>query len=114
MSQGKGTTAASPSPKKAASPLVKKTSSAAAEAAVDTLAGSSSSVRGAAGAGVGGKPKATGGPKIYTCYMCGQGFSGSSLGIHQPKCQQKWLAEQAAKPAGELSVVHLLIGFSYC
>ena len=32
---------------------------------------------------------------------CGQGFSGSSLGIHQPKCQQKWLAEQAAKPAGQ-------------
>ena len=48
----------------------------------------------------GGALKGSGGPKIYTCYMCGQGFSGSSLGIHQPKCQQKWLAEQAGKPAG--------------
>ena len=100
VSQGKSTTAVSSSPKKAASPLMKKTSSAAAEAA-DPLAESSSSARGAAGAGLGARPKATGGPKIYTCYMCGQGFSGSSLGIHQPKCQQKWLAEQAAKPAGE-------------
>ena len=117
VSQGKSTAAASPSPKKATSPLVKKTSSAAAEA-VDTLAGSSSSVRAAAGpgGGVGGKPKATGGPKIYTCYMCGQGFSGSSLGLHQPKCQQKWLAEQAAKPPGEfeLSVTHLWVKVGHC
>ena len=57
---------------------------------------------------LGGGPKGGGGPKIYTCYMCGQGFSGSSLGIHQPKCQQKWLAEQAAKPAGSGTNLQLL------
>ena len=105
MSQGKATTTAlSPSLEKTGSPLAKKKSDAAEAASslrqTSSLAGAGPS----AAPGAGAKPKGPGGPKIYTCYMCGQGFSGSSLGIHQPKCQQKWLAEQAAKPAGKLNV----------
>ena len=106
VTQGKGTTAGdlSSSLKKSDSPAAKKKAAAPAVASVDAgMESSLVAVTVKAKSAVGGAPKASGGPKIYTCYMCGQGFSGSSLGIHQPKCQQKWLAEQSAKPAGACS-----------
>lgn len=100
VTQGKGTTAGdlSSSMKKTDSPAAKK--KLAAPAADSGDADSPMAAAPKPKPALGGGPKGAGGPKIYTCYMCGQGFSGSSLGIHQPKCQQKWLAEQAAKPAG--------------
>ena len=100
MTQGKGTTVGDlgSSLKKSDSPATKKKAAAASAGDADgPLAGTITAKPKPA---LGGAPKGSGGPKIYTCYMCGQGFSGSSLGIHQPKCQQKWLAEQAGKPAG--------------
>ena len=103
MTQGKGTTGGdlSSSLKKIDAPAAKKKAAAATAAADVGDAESVTSGTARSKPVLGGAPKGGGGPKIYTCYMCGQGFSGSSLGIHQPKCQQKWLAEQAAKPAGE-------------
>lgn len=102
MTQGKGATAGDlgSSLKKTEAPATKKKAAAAAAAADVSDADSPLSGTAKSKPALGGAPKGGGGPKIYTCYMCGQGFSGSSLGIHQPKCQQKWLAEQAAKPAG--------------
>lgn len=113
MTQGKGTTAGdlSSSLKKTEVPAAKKKAVGAAEPAdlgdVDGLMSGTAKSKPA----LGGAPRGGGGPKIYTCYMCGQGFSGSSLGIHQPKCQQKWLAEQAAKPAGKLLMSHIASSF---
>lgn len=101
MTQGKGTTAGdlSSSLKKSDTPAAKKKAAAAAVDGGDADPPMSGTAK--PKPALGGAPKGGGGgPKIYTCYMCGQGFSGSSLGIHQPKCQQKWLAEQAGKPAG--------------
>jgi len=96
VTQGKGTTAGnmSSSMKKTDSPAARK--KLAAPAADSGDADSPVAAAPKPKPALGGGPKGAGGPKIYTCYMCGQGFSGSSLGIHQPKCQQKWLAEQAA------------------
>ena len=112
MTQGKGTTGGdlSSSLKKIDAPAAKK-KAAAATAAADGDAESVASGTARSKPVLGGAPKGGGGPKIYTCYMCGQGFSGSSLGIHQPKCQQKWLAEQAAKPAGEFLMSHIASSF---
>lgn len=105
VTQGKGTTAGdlSSSLKKTDAPAAKKKAAAVAADLGDAGTSLSGTVK--SKPALGGAPKGGGGPKIYTCYMCGQGFSGSSLGIHQPKCQQKWLAEQAAKPAGNLADV---------
>lgn len=102
VTQGKGATAGdlSSSLKKTDAPAAKKKAVAAAADVGDAHSPMSGTAK--PKPALGGAPKGGGGPKIYTCYMCGQGFSGSSLGIHQPKCQQKWLAEQAAKPAGML------------
>lgn len=115
VTQGKGSTAGDlgSSLKKTDTPAAKKKAAAAAADGGD--ADSPMAMTGTAKPkpALGGAPKGGGGPKIYTCYMCGQGFSGSSLGIHQPKCQQKWLAEQAAKPAGDLQICLILIMLAY-
>ena len=115
VTHGKGTTAGDlgSSLKKTDTPVAKKKAAAAAADGGD--ADSPTAMTGTAKPkpALGGAPKGGGGPKIYTCYMCGQGFSGSSLGIHQPKCQQKWLAEQAAKPAGDLQTCLILIMLAY-
>ena len=115
MTQGKGTTAGDlgSSLKKSDAPAAKKKAAAAAAAA--DVGDADSPLAGTAKPkpAVGGAPKGGGGPKIYTCYMCGQGFSGSSLSIHQPKCQQKWLAEQAAKPAGKFLMSREPAPFSF-
>jgi len=112
VTQGKGTTAGdlSTSLKKSDNPAAKKK-----VVTPSTDSGDADSPMAAASkakSALGGAAKGGGGPKIYTCYMCGQGFSGSSLGIHQPKCQQKWLAEQAAKPAG--NVLHQVLTGMFC
>ena len=50
------------------------------------------------GASAGGPSRA---PKSYVCYLCGRQFGSSSLGIHIPKCLDKWAAREAAKAPGE-------------
>lgn len=109
VTQGKGTTAGdlSSSMKRSDVPAAKKKIAAAPADGGDADSPMTASLK--PKPALGGGPKGGGGPKIYTCYMCGQGFSGSSLGIHQPKCQQKWLAEQAAKPAGMQLCVQTVI-----
>mmetsp|Transcript_16 Transcript_16/g.48 ORF Transcript_16/g.48 Transcript_16/m.48 type:complete len:421 (-) Transcript_16:227-1489(-) len=41
-----------------------------------------------------------GGPRTYTCYLCGRGFMSKSLGIHMPQCLVKWMVEEERKPPG--------------
>jgi hypothetical protein len=40
-------------------------------------------------------------PVFVTCYICGRDFGSRSIGIHVPKCQQKWEAEQEKLPKKE-------------
>lgn len=40
-------------------------------------------------------------PVFVTCYICGRDFGSKSIGIHVPKCQQKWEAEQEKLPKKE-------------
>jgi len=37
-------------------------------------------------------------PVFVTCYICGRDFGSRSIGIHVPKCQQKWETEQEKLP----------------
>jgi len=40
-------------------------------------------------------------PVFVTCYICGRDFGSRSIGIHVPKCQQKWETEQEKLPKKE-------------
>jgi len=40
-------------------------------------------------------------PVFVTCYICGRDFGSRSIGIHVPKCKQKWEAEQEKLPKKE-------------
>jgi len=40
-------------------------------------------------------------PSFLTCYICGREFGTRSLGIHVPKCQQKWETQQEQLPKAE-------------
>lgn len=38
------------------------------------------------------------GPKSVICYICGRQFGTASIGIHEPKCMEKWKAENNQLP----------------
>jgi len=40
-------------------------------------------------------------PTFVTCYICGRDFGTRSIGIHVPKCQEKWEAQQEKLPSSE-------------
>jgi len=40
-------------------------------------------------------------PSFVTCYICGREFGTRSIGIHVPKCLEKWEAQQEKLPRGE-------------
>jgi len=40
-------------------------------------------------------------PVFVTCYICGRDFGTRSIGIHVPKCQEKWEAQQEKLPRAE-------------
>jgi len=40
-------------------------------------------------------------PAFVTCYICGRDFGTRSIGIHVPKCQEKWEAQQEKLPRAE-------------
>lgn len=40
-------------------------------------------------------------PTFVTCYICGRDFGTRSIGIHVPKCQDKWEAQQEKLPKTE-------------
>jgi len=40
-------------------------------------------------------------PSFVTCYICGREFGTRSIGIHLPKCKQKWEAHQETLPKAE-------------
>lgn len=40
-------------------------------------------------------------PLDKICYICGRGFGTASIGIHLPKCQEKYLARMSVAPPGE-------------
>ena len=44
-------------------------------------------------------------PVFVTCYICGRDFGSKSIGIHLPKCQQKWENEQEKLPKKERRAV---------
>ena len=44
-------------------------------------------------------------PVFVTCYICGRDFGSKSIGIHLPKCQQKWETEQEKLPKKERKAV---------
>jgi len=37
-------------------------------------------------------------PSFVTCYICGREFGTRSIGIHVPKCKEKWEAQQEKLP----------------
>mmetsp|Transcript_4283 Transcript_4283/g.7500 ORF Transcript_4283/g.7500 Transcript_4283/m.7500 type:complete len:246 (-) Transcript_4283:113-850(-) len=46
------------------------------------------------------RPKGRG-PKSVTCYICGRGYGTSSIGIHLPQCEKKFLEIESRKPKKE-------------
>ncbi|KAK9825103.1 hypothetical protein WJX74_008848 [Apatococcus lobatus] len=40
-------------------------------------------------------------PRLLTCYLCGREFGTSSLGIHVPQCQKKWIDQESQKDPRE-------------
>ena len=40
-------------------------------------------------------------PKAIVCYICGQQYGTASIGIHVPRCRDKWEKVEAKKPANE-------------
>ncbi|XP_041370537.1 zinc finger protein 474-like [Gigantopelta aegis] len=44
------------------------------------------------------KPPVNRGPKFVICYICGRQFGTSSIGIHEPKCLEKWKIENNNLP----------------
>ena len=38
---------------------------------------------------------------FVTCYICGRDFGTRSIGIHVPKCREKWEAQQEKLPSSE-------------
>eukprot|EP00227_Mantoniella_beaufortii_P006791 CAMPEP_0197610080 /NCGR_PEP_ID=MMETSP1326-20131121/52565_1 /TAXON_ID=1155430 /ORGANISM="Genus nov. species nov., Strain RCC2288" /LENGTH=73 /DNA_ID=CAMNT_0043178545 /DNA_START=181 /DNA_END=399 /DNA_ORIENTATION=- len=40
-------------------------------------------------------------PRMLRCYLCGREYGSTSLPIHVPQCQQKWMQCEQAKPKGE-------------
>ena len=40
-------------------------------------------------------------PTFVTCYICGRDFGTRSIGIHLPKCREKWEAQQEKLPKSE-------------
>ncbi|CAH1796449.1 unnamed protein product [Owenia fusiformis] len=38
------------------------------------------------------------GPRFVLCYICGRQYSSASIGIHEPKCLEKWHIENKALP----------------
>ena len=40
-------------------------------------------------------------PTFVTCYICGRDFGTRSIGIHVPKCREKWEAQQEKLPSAE-------------
>ena len=40
-------------------------------------------------------------PTFVTCYICGRDFGTRSIGIHVPKCREKWEASQEKLPKAE-------------
>lgn len=40
-------------------------------------------------------------PKAIVCYVCGQQFGTASIGIHVPRCIDKWEKVEAKKPKRE-------------
>ncbi|XP_046358986.2 zinc finger protein 474-like [Haliotis rufescens] len=43
-------------------------------------------------------PPASKGPRFVLCYICGRQFGTSSVGIHEPKCLEKWKIENDKLP----------------
>ena len=40
-------------------------------------------------------------PKAVVCYVCGQQYGTASIGIHVPRCIDKWEKVEAQKPVRE-------------
>ena len=53
------------------------------------------------GAKKGKKPKAIREPIGLICYICGMKFGSTSLKIHIPQCEKKWIDREAQKPKRE-------------